>query len=63
MDFYRGVLVILFMGLILEIVVFIHYFSKWFFPFEFYLNVFDFVLTVGGIFAVIRHMIKTIRRG
>ncbi|ACK41388.1 MULTISPECIES: hypothetical protein [Dictyoglomus] len=63
MEFYRGVLVILFMGLILEIIVFIHYLSKWFFPFEFYLNLFDFFMTVGGIYAVIRHMIKTIRKG
>jgi len=59
MEFYRGVLVILF----LEIIVFIHYLSKWFFPFEFYLNLFDFFMTVGGIYAVIRHMIKTIRKG
>jgi|YelNatPaOPRAMG01_1025707.scaffolds.fasta_scaffold00728_8 hypothetical protein len=63
MEFYRGILVILFMGLILEIVVFIHYISKWFFPFEFYLNIFDFVMTVGGIIAVIRHMINRLRRG
>lgn len=63
MEMYRGVLVILFMGLILEIIVFIHYLSKWFFPFEFYLNIFNFIVTVGGIVAVIRHMIKTLRRG
>lgn len=63
MEIYRGVLVILFMGLILEIIVFIHYLSKWFFPFEFYLNIFNFVITVGGIIAVIRHMINTLRRG
>jgi len=63
MEIYRGVLVILFMGLILEIIVFIHYLSKWFFPFEFYLNIFNFVITVGGIIAVIIHMINTLRRG
>lgn len=63
MEIYRGVLVILFMGLILEIIVFIHYLSKWFFPFEFYLNIFNFIVTIGGIVAVIRHMINTLRRG
>lgn len=63
MEMYRGILVILFMGLILEIIVFIHYLSKWFFPFEFYLNIFNFIVTIGGIVAVIRHMINTLRRG
>ncbi|MFN3698884.1 MAG: hypothetical protein ACK4SU_01650 [Dictyoglomus sp.] len=63
METYRGILVILFMGLILEIIVFIHYFSKGFFPFEFFLNIFNFVITVVGIILVIRHMINTLRKG
>jgi len=61
MELYRGILVILFMGLVLEIIVFINYFSQKFFPFEFYLNIFDFAVTVGGIIYIVRHMIKNMK--
>lgn len=56
MDIYRPILVILFWGLILEILVLIYYLIQGRYPFEFYLNLVVMVVTIIGLLYILRRM-------
>ncbi|MCS7201813.1 MAG: hypothetical protein NZ841_03445 [Dictyoglomus sp.] len=56
MDIYRPILVILFWGLILEILVLIYYLIQGRYPFEFYLNLVVMAITIIGLIYILRRM-------
>ncbi|MCX7845559.1 MAG: hypothetical protein N2312_03000 [Dictyoglomaceae bacterium] len=56
MDIYRPILVILFWGLILEILVLIYYLIQGRYPFEFYLNLVVMVVTIVGLIYILRRI-------
>jgi|YelNatPaOPRAMG01_1025707.scaffolds.fasta_scaffold02741_9 hypothetical protein len=58
MDIYRPLLVILFWGLILEIIVLFYYLLKGIYPFEFYLNLVVMIINITGIVYIIRRIKK-----
>lgn len=58
MDIYRPILVILFWGLILEVLVLIYYLLQGRYPFEFYLNLIVMGITIIGLLYILRRIRK-----